>query len=42
MEHALRLRDGKEFDKLEYVIASMAGGYTRRAGSSTASTPSGR
>jgi hypothetical protein len=28
MEHALRLRDGKEFGPLEYVIASMAGGYT--------------
>jgi len=28
MEHALRLRDGKEFGKLEYVLASMAGGYT--------------
>lgn len=28
MEHALRLRDAGEFGKLEYVIASMAGGYT--------------
>jgi predicted dehydrogenase len=28
MEHALRLRDGKEFGRLEYVIASMAGGYS--------------
>jgi len=28
MEHALRLRDSGEFGKLEYVIASMAGGYT--------------
>ena len=28
MEHALRLRDSGEFGKLEYVIASMAGGYS--------------
>jgi hypothetical protein len=28
MEHALRLRDAGEFGKLEYVIASMQGGYT--------------
>lgn len=28
MEHALRLRDSGEFGKLEYVIASMQGGYT--------------
>lgn len=28
MEYALRLRDTGEFGKLEYVIASMAGGYT--------------
>jgi predicted dehydrogenase len=28
MEHALRLRDGKERGSLEYVIASMAGGYS--------------
>lgn len=28
MEHALRLRDAGEFGRLEYVIASMAGGYT--------------
>lgn len=28
MEHALRLRDSKEFGQLEYVIASMAGGYS--------------
>ena len=28
MEHALRLRDAGEFGKLEYVIASMAGGYS--------------
>ncbi len=28
MEHALRLRDAKEFGPLEYVIASMAGGYS--------------
>jgi predicted dehydrogenase len=27
-EHALRLRDSNEFGRLEYVIASMAGGYT--------------
>jgi len=28
MEHALRLRDSGEFGKLEYVLASMAGGYS--------------
>ena len=28
MEHALRLRDAGEFGKLEYVIASMYGGYS--------------
>lgn len=28
MEHALRLRDSGEFGKLEYVIASMQGGYS--------------
>jgi len=28
MEHALRLRDNNEHGTLEYVIASMAGGYT--------------
>jgi len=28
MEHALRLRDAGEFGKLEYVIASMQGGYS--------------
>jgi predicted dehydrogenase len=28
MEHALRLRDNKEFGTLEYVIASMGGGYS--------------
>jgi hypothetical protein len=29
MEHALRLRDSGEYGRLEYVIASMAGGYSR-------------
>ncbi len=28
MEHALRLRDSKEFGPIEYVVASMAGGYS--------------
>jgi predicted dehydrogenase len=28
MEHALRMRDANEFGPLQYVIASMAGGYT--------------
>ena len=28
MEQALRMRDSGEFGRLEYVIASMAGGYT--------------
>lgn len=28
MEHALRLRDTKEYGTLEYVIASMGGGYS--------------
>jgi predicted dehydrogenase len=31
MEHALRLRDSGEFGRLEYVIASMQGGYSHES-----------
>ncbi len=30
MEHALRMRDSNDFGPLQYVLASMAGGYTPR------------